>query len=398
MEITIQNLINSKKFDGMNLIAGKNGLNRAVTGCGILDYELDSILNEKYLYNNFYEGQFVLTTFLYAKNDEHLIGEAVKYLVEKKVSCLAIKNIYRIPISEYVLRYADSKDFPIFIVESLHLFFEDIIINVDNFINNVKKIDYGHREIDSILNKPLDNISIKNYVYEINPSLYNHYITIYFNYNKRLTLNRSEEFIDKYKNSTLNTPFTSVLSYRNGFMLIYSCDAIDKNQLEILANKVVNILAGSKNDFAIGVSEIHHHLHEMKQSLSESIYSSLLNMESVDLFTLYKSLGSYQVIFPYAKDNQMQLFSNKVLNKINDYDAENKSNLTETLMELIKHSGNLNELAQYLSLHENTVRNRLEKIEDLTGLSFRKPEHYEQLALTVKIHKCGLLLDKFENI
>lgn len=395
MEVKVLDLINLKKLDGMNLIAGKNGLNRVVTGCGILDYELDSILNDKYLHNNFLEGQFVLTTFLYAKNDEHLIGEAIKYLVEKKVSCLAIKNIYRLPIHDYVLRYADSKDFPIFIMESPQLYFENIIINVDNCIKNIKMLEYGQKEIDSILNKPLDNISIKNYVYEINPSLFNHYITIYFNYKERLTLKQSEEFIDKYKNSILNTPFTSVLRYKNGFMLIYSSEEIDKNKLESLVNKVIKILINSENNFSIGVSEIHHHLYEMKQSLNESIYASLLNMNSMDLFTSYKYIGTYQAIFPFAKDNQMQLFSKKILNKIADYDAENKSNLTETLIEFIKCSGNLNELAQFLSLHENTVRNRLEKIETLTGLSFRNPNHYEQLALAVKIHICSYLLDNF---
>jgi len=37
--------------------------------------------------------------------------------------------------------------------------------------------------------------------------------------------------------------------------------------------------------------------------------------------------------------------------------------------------------------HENTIRQRLKKIEDLTGLNYRNPDHYEQLSISVKIRR-----------
>jgi hypothetical protein len=395
MEITILDLINFKKLEGMKLIAGKNGLNRKVTDCGILDYELDSVLKDKYSYNNFKEEQFVITTFLYAKDDEHLIGEAVKYLADKKVSCLAIKNIYKLPIHDYVLRYADSKDFPIFMMESHNLYFEKIIVDINDCIKNNKNVEYGQKEIDSILNKSLDNNSIKNYVHQLNPSLLSHYITIYFYFKEKMTFQKFDEFMSKYKNSKFFTPLVSMLRYRNGMIMICSNEHIDKNEVDTRVEEIINALIEKKCNLYIGVSEIHHHLHEMKQSLNECIYASMMNKEEKSLYISYKNIGSYKAIFPFAQNYEMQLFSNKILAPIQDFDAENKLNLTETLIHFIKCLGSISELSKYLSLHENTIRNRMEKISTITGLNFRNLEHYEQLSLAVKIYICNNLFDEF---
>ena len=76
----------SREYEGsVRLIAGSDGVSRAVSGVGILDYELMPGLKNKYQRVNFSPDEIVLSTFLYAKDDPYLITEAVKYLVAKEM-------------------------------------------------------------------------------------------------------------------------------------------------------------------------------------------------------------------------------------------------------------------------------------------------------------------------
>lgn len=49
------------------LLAGESGLSRGVNSVGILDYELDPSVKDRYICDNFQEGMIVVSTFLYAK-------------------------------------------------------------------------------------------------------------------------------------------------------------------------------------------------------------------------------------------------------------------------------------------------------------------------------------------
>ena len=123
MKLTINDVRNFPQLKKMTLIAGEGGLNREVTHCGILDYEYDKNLSHKYYEYNYQMSDFLtLTSFLYAKNDPNLIYDAVKKLISKNGSGLIIKNIYRLPISENVIRYADHNNFPIFILNDSYPF------------------------------------------------------------------------------------------------------------------------------------------------------------------------------------------------------------------------------------------------------------------------------------
>jgi sugar diacid utilization regulator len=78
-------------------------------------------------------------------------------------------------------------------------------------------------------------------------------------------------------------------------------------------------------------------------------------------------LGNFKAIFPFAKSEPMEQFSQGCLNPLRDFDAENTLILFDTLTQFIMCDGNLRELSNKLSLHENTLRYRLEKIAHLTG-------------------------------
>ena len=90
-------------------------------------------------------------------------------------------------------------------------------------------------------------------------------------------------------------------------------------------------------------------------------------------------------ILDVADDYRVQEFCNDTLQPIINYDENENGKLIQTLFGLIQCQGDIRRLASDLGQHENTIRQRLKKIEDLTGLNYRNPDHYEQLSIAVKI-------------
>ena len=74
------------------LLAGEGGLPREVSSVGILDYELDPSVKDRYICDNFHHDMLVVATFLYAKKNPYLIGDAVRHLIQKGCSGLLIRN------------------------------------------------------------------------------------------------------------------------------------------------------------------------------------------------------------------------------------------------------------------------------------------------------------------
>ena len=104
MSISLNELLHYDYFKSLELIAGANGCSRQVISCSILDYEMDRSVNQKYANLNFLPGQMVVTSLLFAKNAPFMIRDAVKYLISKDASALVIKNVFRLPIHESILR------------------------------------------------------------------------------------------------------------------------------------------------------------------------------------------------------------------------------------------------------------------------------------------------------
>ena len=93
MKVTVEDISNFPEFADLKLIAGRGGLNKPVERCGILDYEFVEGVREKWYNTNFRdENMIVMTSFLYAKDNEYLIMDAVKNLASRKCSGLIIKN------------------------------------------------------------------------------------------------------------------------------------------------------------------------------------------------------------------------------------------------------------------------------------------------------------------
>ena len=394
MKLTIEDIIKFPMLDKLQLVAGHGGLKKGVSHCGILDYEYDKDVSNKYYdYNYQTDGEFLtLTTFLYAKNDPHLIYDAVKKLVSKNGSGLIIKNIFKLPISDRVKSYADRMNFPIFLLNDSHPFFEDIIVEINKASENLNSIYYMENKLKSLLSiNEDDRYAISRAIQDVNPSMQQNFICLRFLHKTGYLMPNEFYQIERllYENSLIR-PEDSLCYYDNGFLIIHSNHQYKVGELSKMMEEGLNTINQHyENQFNIGISRLHHNKEDLPIAIKESSYAAQFQKNSNLPYVEYSTLKTYQAILPFADKKYMLNYSSDLLVPLEKYDSLKHSEILPTTIEYVKNGGDLEKTASVMNQHKNTIRNRMKKAGEILNLNPFALGDYESLALAVRIHICS---------
>ena len=105
-----------------------------------------------------------------------------------------------------------------------------------------------------------------------------------------------------------------------------------------------------------------------KQSLEQAELALKVAMTSgKKRYFGYESLGFYKVLFNVSNRKELESFRSEVLGPLNEYDKRHGGELLPTLTAFLEDTENLSIVADRLHIHRNTLRYRLQKVEELTG-------------------------------
>jgi GAF domain-containing protein len=96
----------------------------------------------------------------------------------------------------------------------------------------------------------------------------------------------------------------------------------------------------------------------------------------------FDDLGAYKYLLRVSQDGRTRDPRGEALRKLDDYDRRHRSQLLLTLEEYLKRRGNIAQAAQTLYVHPNTLRQRLRRIQDLTGLDV---QHEDWLMVEIEL-------------
>ena len=397
MSIALNHLLNFDYFKSLRLIAGEGGLSGEVDSCGILDYEMDRTLNRKYRNANFMPNQLIISSLFFAKEDPFLVNEAVKYLVEKQTRGLVIKNIFRIPIQESVLRYANSKKFPIFLMTDTHMFFEQFIIEVDRCNQILRHTAFLEQELDRLFSHPMERPEKKRVAQMLFPAMRDQYAVACFEADGIL-------FDDLALKPAVDAQIPNAerfhyITFRHRKKLCLYVSWGFEEQPDQLLQAFFEQLRAQYPDGSAGVSRPQFHPEDVDRAIREATYAAaVFRVQSAGpcspgaLFLRYQDIGIYQALLPLFEQEAVCCYSNRILEPLIEFDAETRSVLLKTLLDFVQCGGDLHVLARQTGQHENTIRYRLDKVCALTGLNFRKLADYEALALAARVYLLAQIL------
>jgi len=100
--------------------------------------------------------------------------------------------------------------------------------------------------------------------------------------------------------------------------------------------------------------------------------------------TRYEELGPYRYVL--RADEELRDRSQERLDRLVEYDDRRGTRLLDTLEAYLDHRGNVVATARFLYIHPNTLRQRLDRIERLSGLDLERSD-WLSLAVATKVVK-----------
>ncbi|NMM64002.1 PucR family transcriptional regulator [Clostridium sp. P21] len=379
MSICISEAMKLESFKNFKLLSGKNGLYNLIEKIGILDYEYADDNKGK-----FEKGDFVISSFLFAKNDVNLFYQAVKNLINEGVSGLGIKNIYFKEIPDEIIEYASERSFPIFIFDSIC--FEDIITEV---MNSIRAVDYYERiesKIDMIIKKNISKSLKRELAYELNNLFKENIITAYCRERKHKDNVNIMRLLKISKDTELINEETSFFKYKHGIIIISTCEnAADKRNLLITIESIIRNVGITECEYNIGISNYYLSLDELDKAINESLYAVRVSEISKNK-TLFKDMGIYKVIVPFLNEIWLKDFCTNIISDLKSYDEKCNTEIFGTAVKYIENQGNIKKTAKNLCQHENTIRYRINKMKEILGMEKLNGDFYEQLSFAIKIN------------
>jgi sugar diacid utilization regulator len=98
----------------------------------------------------------------------------------------------------------------------------------------------------------------------------------------------------------------------------------------------------------------------------------------------YPKLGIFRMLAAIPDLSDVDAFVREWLGSLIDYDARRKADLVRTLTQYLEHGGNYDATAAELSVHKSTLKYRLQRIRELTGLELNDPDVHFNLQLATR--------------
>lgn len=107
----------------------------------------------------------------------------------------------------------------------------------------------------------------------------------------------------------------------------------------------------------------------------------------------YEELGPYKYVLRIALDPETRDETIDAVFKLAAYDVERSTSLLETLEAYLQRRGNISSTSEALYVHSNTLRQRLRRIADLTGLDLRRDD-WLTIEIAIKLVRVRQVLQR----
>ena len=143
--------------------------------------------------------------------------------------------------------------------------------------------------------------------------------------------------------NTLNAIFNETLTYIN----------------ENYPNYIINIGIGTKQQ---SLSKCKLSYEQASKCINLAIKQNKQNT-----IRYYEQLGLYQLFYDINNKTLLENFVSNILSKLIAYDEKYNTDLIKTLDVYLSKNCNLNQTAEELFIHRNTIKYRLQRIEEITN-------------------------------
>ncbi|MCD7778440.1 MAG: PucR family transcriptional regulator ligand-binding domain-containing protein [Clostridiales bacterium] len=380
-----KDLMNLTSMSKASLIAGEKGLSNVIRWV----YKAENLD----FFNWIKGGELLIISSSLINspgfNLSELIENAIKYNMSGALMLVGPDFIRK--ISRNTLRLADREGFPLFTipwnVPLVDVFIEighNIVYqeNLENNNNNIlSRIIYGEKINPEVLISESEKIG-----YDINPP--QQIFTIYSA--EGIMIDIDDKLLENIKKLFKEYELKTFLyCYGNNIVGIVRANDERVNSAYEKAAEYLNSLYNTSKIF-VAVGRVCTEIEELHQSYTDCSKCISLPDDIIPLrgnVVYYEKLGFYRLLFCFDNKSPLEDFVNYVLGGILDYDRKNNTELVDTLSVYLKNNCIITNTAKALFTHKNTVKYRIQRIEEITGRSLSDPYSKNELYNAVIIRE-----------
>lgn len=219
------------------------------------------------------------------------------------------------------------------------------------------------------------NWDIKGYIYGINIRLHP---------GKDRNINNCKIIVYNYLDHTIGKN-NYLSTSKNADVFIFIKVPRKDDVKEYVSNMMKNFKSYA-NIFtvSVGVSNPYQHIKSIKRCYDEANLVLLFSNQNV---IYYSSLDTIKLLYPLKDYEVVEQYYNNTIRKLEEYDNKNGTKLLETLEVYLKYNFKRTLVADKLFIHVETLRYRLNRIEEITGYSVEDPEGLFALQMGLKIKR-----------
>jgi DNA-binding PucR family transcriptional regulator len=141
------------------------------------------------------------------------------------------------------------------------------------------------------------------------------------------------------------------------------------------------------NGFTVGRSRIARDITELQRARNEALLAANVAEGDEDRPALaFDDTGAYRLLLSAMSEDpaELQRFYSETVEPLVAYDEQYETDLVQTVAAFLDNDGNVAGTAQKLFTHRHTIRYRLERVRELSGLDVGSTDGREKLSLGLK--------------
>lgn len=391
--IQIKEVLELTQFKNFRILCGRDYLTNTVNTAVILEYESSRIHYAGYCY-----GYFVLLSYFFATTNPDLVHDALKTLIEKHVSGIAIKIHPDEHIPLEIIQLALENKVPL--LTFYDEFMEDLIVNINESLKTRAQYIIFEQKLNSILSGNKDPSEIEKIALEINPEFKKRIICANFISKEKTSNLQVHTYFDNlmYHRTKLQTEkYHTFIKSGQSIILVASIDEDElKGTSAISYLKNVLVQNGfTPSSFNIGYSKEIELLPALDKAVKKAQTAASVCAFQNSGTLEYSEVGIYKYALSIVNDKTLNSEVTKKMGILTSYDAAHEANLIKTLVSFVNNNGDYSKTSEECYQHTNTIRYRIKKAEQLLELEEKTAD--EEITLLIRCHLISEFFKKIEK-
>lgn len=360
----------------MKIIAGNKGLHKIIRW----SYKAESIHLAKWVHG----GELLIVSKMVIHEKDFNLYNFLKEAISLNISgaLLLIGPNYIEQIPQSVIDLSNQKHFPLFLIP-WDTPLVDIFEELGHAIASINLINDKHKNLlfSIIFNTNLSLDYLKYQSQEVNFSFdgYLQFFEINFllpqSENAIILNDVDKDTICQFIHTLFENEHIPILSssYTKNIIALINVNNTSLDTLNTLFPQILNYIKENYPNYIvnIGIGTRQKSLEKYKLSYEQA--SKCINLaikqKQKNMIYYYEQLGLYQLFYDINNKTLLENFVHNILYSLMAYDKKYNTNLIQTLEVYLNKNCNLNQTAEILFIHRNTIKYRLQRIEEITNTS-----------------------------